>query len=156
MINDTLGHSMGNNLLKAVAGRLKDSLRKNDTAARWGGDEFVIVLPEIGADEEVTAAAARLLFAFQNPVNADGHTLQVSLSLGISIFPDNGADFEELFKQADSAMYQAKRTAETAMRLLLLPIRFCYCALRNTKISQLSQLNRKVIYCYQNAGIASV
>ena len=107
-INDTLGHNVGDNLLKAVANRLKETMRKNDTSARLGGDEFVILLPEITDAKEATYTADRILLSFQNPLFVDDHALLVSLSLGISIFPDDGEDFKELLKQADTAMYRAK------------------------------------------------
>jgi diguanylate cyclase (GGDEF)-like protein/PAS domain S-box-containing protein len=107
-INDTLGHRTGDEVLKAVSSRAKDTMRKNDTIARLGGDEFVILLPEIVDVQEAEGAAARLLFSFQTAVKVDVHTLKVSLSLGISIFPDDGDNFTDLLKQADTAMYRAK------------------------------------------------
>jgi diguanylate cyclase (GGDEF)-like protein/PAS domain S-box-containing protein len=116
-INDTLGHSVGDNLLKAIGSTLKDSMRKYDTSARLGGDEFVILLPEIADAKEAIGAACRLLLSFQNPISVDGYTIQVSLSLGIAIFPEDGETFEELFKQADSAMYQAKRNGRNRYEL---------------------------------------
>jgi diguanylate cyclase (GGDEF)-like protein/PAS domain S-box-containing protein len=108
-INDTLGHGVGDNLLRAVGGRLQDTMRKNDTSARVGGDEFVVLLPEIAGTEEATGAAARLLFSFQNPLFIDGHTILVSISMGIAIYPEHGESFDELLKNADTAMYQAKK-----------------------------------------------
>jgi diguanylate cyclase (GGDEF)-like protein/PAS domain S-box-containing protein len=107
-INDTLGHSVGDNLLIAVGSRLENTMRKNDTSARVGGDEFVVLLPEIAGTEEAAAAAARLLLSFQNQLSVDGHKVRVSLSLGIAIYPEHGGSFDELLKNADSAMYQAK------------------------------------------------
>jgi diguanylate cyclase (GGDEF)-like protein/PAS domain S-box-containing protein len=108
-VNDTLGHSMGDELLKAVGGRLQNFLRKQDTAARLGGDEFVILLPEITGAEQAQGAAARLLLSFQNPLLINGCSLQIFFSLGIAIFPEDGEDFEALLKQADDAMYRAKK-----------------------------------------------
>jgi diguanylate cyclase (GGDEF)-like protein/PAS domain S-box-containing protein len=107
-VNDTLGHKTGDEVLKAVSGKLKDTLRKNDTIARLGGDEFVVLLPEIVNFREAQGAADRLLDSFQKPVCVDAHTLQISLSLGITIFPDDGNNFSDLLKQADTAMYRAK------------------------------------------------
>jgi diguanylate cyclase (GGDEF)-like protein/PAS domain S-box-containing protein len=108
-VNDTFGHNVGDLLLKAVAGRLKEAIRKNDTTARLGGDEFVILLPEINGPGEAAGLADRLLFEFQKPVSLNGLELQISLSLGIAVFPDDGENFEELLKHADTAMYEAKR-----------------------------------------------
>lgn len=107
-INDTLGHKIGDEALKAVGGRLKDTLRKNDTIARLGGDEFVVLLPEVVNFREAQGAADRLLESFQKPVCVEAHMLQISLSLGITIFPDDGNNFSDLLKQADTAMYRAK------------------------------------------------
>jgi diguanylate cyclase (GGDEF)-like protein len=121
-INDTLGHGVGDSLLKAVSNKLKDSMRKNDTSARLGGDEFVVLLPEIAGDEEAAAAADRLLRSFQGPLSVDGHRLQVSLSMGIAIFPEDGFSFEELLKHADSAMYQAKKNGRGRYEFIRPPI----------------------------------
>jgi diguanylate cyclase (GGDEF)-like protein/PAS domain S-box-containing protein len=116
-INDTLGHGVGDCLLKAVAEKLKGTLRKNDTSARLGGDEFVILLPEITDLKDAANMAGRLLLSFQTPLSVEGHTFPVSLSLGIAVFPDDGENFEELLKHADMAMYQAKKNGRNRYEL---------------------------------------
>jgi diguanylate cyclase (GGDEF)-like protein/PAS domain S-box-containing protein len=119
LVNDTLGHSVGDGLLKAVSKRLKENVRKNDTVARLGGDEFVILLPEISGSDQVKNLAVRLLLAFQKPMRVAGHELPVHLSLGIAIFPDDGQSFEELLKHADAAMYEAKKNGRNRFELFI-------------------------------------
>ncbi|MBH8566162.1 EAL domain-containing protein [Nostoc sp. CENA67] len=108
IINDTLGHSLGDRLLQQVAQRLKDSLRSGDSVARWGGDEFTILLPRVNCLEEVTQVAWRILNALENAFNLDGHELYVSASLGISLLDEHSPDAETLIKHADTALYYAK------------------------------------------------
>ena len=107
-INDTLGHVVGDHLLKGVAERLVGCLRASDTVARLGGDEFVILVP--GLDDGVLAAEAarRILAALAEPFHFDGHELHAAASIGISLYPSDGADAGTLLKQADTAMYRAK------------------------------------------------
>ncbi|MDE1943040.1 MAG: diguanylate cyclase [Betaproteobacteria bacterium] len=109
-INDSLGHDVGDELLKAVAARLSTCVRSGDTVARQGGDEFVILLAEIRAVDDAIQVAEKLLSILQGPVQISGHTLQVSGSIGIAIYPEHGmADIQDLMKKADLAMYAAKR-----------------------------------------------
>lgn len=106
-INDTFGHPVGDGVLKLVADRLTDELRVSDTVARFGGDEFGILMPGIdgdGADD----AAERLLGALRPRLEVEGHSFHVSGSLGIAFFPAHGEDAETLIRRADMAMYQAK------------------------------------------------
>ena len=107
-INDTLGHSAGDQLLCAVAARLQKMVRSSDTLARLGGDEFILVLASIGRDSEADAVATKLLDHLRAPVEIDGGEYFVTASAGIAIYPDHGADVAELMKNADSAMYRAK------------------------------------------------
>jgi diguanylate cyclase (GGDEF)-like protein/PAS domain S-box-containing protein len=106
-VNDTLGHTAGDALLRAVAQRLQDTARAGDVAARMGGDEFVLVLPQCGA-HQATQAAERLLAAITEPIEVAGATLHPSASVGIAIYPEDGGDAEGLLRCADIAMYQAK------------------------------------------------
>jgi diguanylate cyclase (GGDEF)-like protein/PAS domain S-box-containing protein len=107
-INDTLGHSTGDLLLKAVSGRLTNLLRKSDTVSRMGGDEFVLLLPTIARPEGASVIAGKIVRALRKPFSCDGHTLRVTASIGIAVFPDNGCDAETLLKNADIALYRAK------------------------------------------------
>jgi len=107
-INDSLGHPVGDLLLQEVAERLKKWGREQDTVARLGGDEFLITLTHIKDIPDAAVAAERLMDAMTAEFVAQGHSLNVSCSIGISIFPEHGADCETLIKNADAAMYSAK------------------------------------------------
>ncbi len=107
-INDSLGHSVGDLLLQEVADRLKKWGREQDTVARLGGDEFLITLTHVKDVPDVAVAAERLMDAMTAGFVVQGHSLNVSCSLGISIFPEHGADCQTLIKNADAAMYGAK------------------------------------------------
>jgi len=107
-INDSLGHVIGDRLLQAAADRLVSGVRKTDTVCRQGGDEFVILLSEIEQVEDAARVADKLLLAFANPALVDGHELHVSLSMGISVYPDDGLSAEAVLQNADTAMYYAK------------------------------------------------
>ncbi|MEH2191247.1 MAG: EAL domain-containing protein [Nostoc sp.] len=108
VINDTLGHTLGDQLLKSVSQRLQDLLRGGDTIARWGGDEFTILLPRVTDIEEVTQVAYRILQALEDPFHLQGHELYVTASLGISLLDNNSPDAETLIQHADAALYYAK------------------------------------------------
>jgi diguanylate cyclase (GGDEF)-like protein len=107
-INDSLGHAIGDQLLQSVAIRLVSCMRATDTVSRQGGDEFVILLAEIGQPQDAANVAENLLAAFDLPHQIGGHELHTSLSIGISVFPDDGADVAVLLQNADTAMYHAK------------------------------------------------
>lgn len=108
LINDSLGHSFGDLLLRQVADRLQAQLRKQDTVARVGGDEFLVLLPGIDRIAEAESTAARIVDSLTGAFRIQGRTLSVSCSLGISIYPEHGRDEETLIKNADAAMYSAK------------------------------------------------
>ena len=115
-VNDSFGHAVGDLLLQRVAARLRDLTRQEDLVARAGGDEFVVVL-EGPAAENAAAAAERILDAFRAPLNAGDYTTRMPLSIGVACFPADGGDGETLMRNADTAMYQAKRTEGGAYRL---------------------------------------
>ena len=115
-INDTLGHDAGDDLLREVARRLEDALRKSDTVARMGGDEFMVVLPEIESEEQVTAVARKILVALAEPFVLLGERFRVTSSVGISLFPKDGVDEQSLLKNADIAMYAAKEAGKNNFR----------------------------------------
>jgi diguanylate cyclase (GGDEF)-like protein/PAS domain S-box-containing protein len=107
-INDSLGHAIGDELLKHVAERLKSVVRAVDTVSRLGGDEFVIVLHEVSSPDDVVQVAEKIIGALASAVSIDGHQLRATPSIGISIFPDDGDEVFGLMKSADTAMYHAK------------------------------------------------
>ncbi len=107
-INDTLGHSVGDAVLKNIAVRLKDNVRDSDTVARLGGDEFVVLLPEMKEARHAIMVADKLMSSFIEPVSVDGRDLFVTASVGISIYPFDGDNAEMLIKNADTAMYHSK------------------------------------------------
>ena len=107
-INDSYGHEIGDKLLQVVATRLRQCVREGDVIVRMGGDEFVIVFLNLTSEEEVTRAAGRIISSLNLPIVVDDRSLQTSASLGISMFPRDGADMGELLKHSDTAMYQAK------------------------------------------------
>ncbi|BBI99333.1 hypothetical protein FGKAn22_10260 [Ferrigenium kumadai] len=114
-INDTLGHSIGDQLLMEVAKRLKATLREEDTVSRQGGDEFFLVLP--GTDENGAAnVATKLMEAVSRPCQIEQHELVSTASIGIAVYPHDGEDFEMLFKNADAAMFRAKQDGRNNFR----------------------------------------
>lgn len=107
-INDTLGHQTGDSLLMEVGGRLKIGARKYDIMARIGGDEFAIVLPDVKIARNIGRFAERLLKLFARPFDINDHSIHVSPSIGISVYPDDGQDAGEIMQNADTAMYNSK------------------------------------------------
>lgn len=108
-INDTLGHDAGDELLKVSATRIRETVRKGDIACRLGGDEFLLILTNLNTSTSVEIVIEKLDKAFSEPMSILGHTIYVSLSLGISIYPFDGHSEEELIKNADIALYSAKK-----------------------------------------------
>ena len=109
-INDSLGHAVGDQLLRSVAQRLVGCVRHSDTVSRQGGDEFVLLLPYIERVEDAALSAQKMLAALALPHRIDRHDLHIGASIGISIYPDDGQDAQTLIKCADSAMYHAKES----------------------------------------------
>jgi diguanylate cyclase (GGDEF)-like protein/PAS domain S-box-containing protein len=109
LVNDSLGHAVGDGLLVQLAGRLRSSLRDGDMLARLGGDEFMVVMHGLHTREQAVLLAGTLLKAISNPFEVKGHQLAIGASIGISVFPEDATDAEELIQQADSAMFVGKR-----------------------------------------------
>jgi len=107
-VNDSLGHPIGDKLLQSVARRLVASVRDSDTVSRQGGDEFIVLLSEVGRPEDAAVTARRMLQSVGDPHPIDQHDLHITASIGVSVYPDDGLDAETLIKNADTAMYQAK------------------------------------------------
>ncbi len=107
-INDGLGHPVGDQVLQEVAKRLLNQVRKSDTVARFGGDEFAVLIEDARGAREVAFLGQKLLSAFKVPMEIEGHLLHIGLSLGICLYPDDGEEVSVLLKNADSALYRAK------------------------------------------------
>ena len=108
-VNDSLGHALGDEVLKTMAQRLTSAVREADTVSRYGGDEFLILLSEVSQPSDAELIASKLIAAIAEPCRVDGHVLQLSASIGISVYPDDGEDIDLLIRKADDAMYRAKR-----------------------------------------------
>jgi len=115
-VNDTLGHTAGDRLLVVVARRLTACLRQTDTVARFGGDEFLMILPYIEAPAQVDSALARILNTFIEPVDIEGREIYVTASIGVTLYPEDSDDAQGLMKNADVAMYTAKEAGRNTYR----------------------------------------
>lgn len=116
-INDSLGHQVGDRLLIEIARRLRECLREDDTVARMGGDEFLVILSELGAPDAAAHTAHRVIESLRQPLRVDERELIVTTSIGISIYPDDGEDPATLIKNADVAMYRAKDEGRNSFQL---------------------------------------
>ena len=116
-INDTLGHGAGDVLLKMVARRLLETVREEDTVARLGGDEFMIALWHVSGSGEAATVALKVIEAVSQPYDIEGHTVNITTSAGVGIYPDHGTDADELMKSADLALYEAKRAGKNTYRI---------------------------------------
>jgi diguanylate cyclase (GGDEF)-like protein len=117
VINDSLGHGLGDQLLLAVAERLQASVREGDTVARQGGDEFILLLPWIANAVDAAKVARKVLEAIRQPFHLEGHDLYLTASIGISVYPDDGDTVAALIKNADSALYRAKERGRDGAQL---------------------------------------
>jgi len=115
-INDSLGHSIGDQLLRAVARRLVRMVRQEDTVARIGGDEFTLLIDRITDSIIVSRLAQEIIDEFKRPLDIDGRSIQITASIGISLYPSDGGDTETLIRNADAAMYLAKDDGRNTMR----------------------------------------
>lgn len=107
-INDSLGHTSGDTMLRMVSIRLKRHMRQTDTLSRQGGDEFLMILTDVNDVEDVSIVTQKLLAEFEKPFQLENHTLSSSVSIGVALYPDDGKHFEALLQRADTAMYKAK------------------------------------------------
>ena len=121
-INDSLGHAAGDVVLKEVALRLVEALRESDTAARVGGDEFMVILSGIEAPEAAYKVGEKLVQRIAEPIEYQGQTVQVGASIGVALFPEHGNDLETLRQQADAAMYAVKRRGKKGVGLAGQPV----------------------------------
>ena len=111
-VNDALGHHTGDQLLREIAYRLNQTVRKSDTIARMGGDEFTVLLTQVEHESNITNVADKILEAVRQPVVLDGNTISITISIGIAQYPDNGKDVNTLLKSADIALYRAKESGK--------------------------------------------
>jgi len=116
-VNDTLGHHIGDLMLKEVAKRMLECLRESDSAARIGGDEFVVLLPLIEEAADAVAVAEKIRTALNQPFIIAGHSLSISSSIGVAVYPEHGSDEKSLQKNADTAMYYAKEAGRNNVML---------------------------------------
>jgi diguanylate cyclase (GGDEF)-like protein/hemerythrin-like metal-binding protein len=115
-VNDALGHRTGDALLRAVAARLQTLLGVEDTLGRSGGDDFLLVLGKAGGAEQLAERAGTMLEALRAPFDVDGHALRITASIGVALYPDDGADFDTLLRQADTALFVAKSAGRDDVR----------------------------------------
>jgi diguanylate cyclase len=115
-INDSLGHAVGDGLLQSVAKRLQTCVRASDTVSRQGGDEFVVLLTEVAVMQHATTVADKLIRKMGEPHLVGRHLVRVTLSIGISLYPDDGRDGESILTHADAAMYVAKKSGRNTYR----------------------------------------
>lgn len=118
-INDRFGHAVGDEVLKTVARRLAGCVRRADTVARTGGDEFVVVLSSVAKSEDAARIGGKILEELARPFNAHGHELEISCSIGVSIYPKDGRDVQMLVLNADRAMYHAKQAGRNQCKFFL-------------------------------------
>ena len=117
VVNDTFGHDMGDELLKAVSERLKACVREVDTVARMGGDEFTIILEGVSSEQNILVVARRITESIATVFELKGHHIAVGVSIGITIYPHDDHPVDELLKHADTAMYRAKQQGGSAFHL---------------------------------------
>ncbi len=124
LVNDTLGHETGDYVLRDIAKKLSNVVREGDTVSREGGDEFLIILPDLDKPEFAQIVAAKILDELAKPIEVSGHELTVTASIGISHYPNDATDVQQLLKHADSAMYQAKDAGRNTARFFTSDLNF--------------------------------
>ncbi|HKS23495.1 MAG TPA: EAL domain-containing protein [Thermoanaerobaculia bacterium] len=152
-VNDTLGHSVGDELLKAVAGRLKSAVREEDSIARMGGDEFTVLVGDLHHADDVVKVAQKLLETVAQPIHVDGRDLFITTSIGIAMFPTDGETAEMLLKNADHAMYRAKDAGRNAARMFTPSMNIRALERMTTETSLRGALERRELLLYYQPQI---
>jgi two-component system cell cycle response regulator len=116
-VNNTLGHAAGDDLLNMVAGRLLATVREEDTVARLGGDEFIMGLWHLSNADDAASVASKVIDVVSQPYDIEGHTVSITASAGIGIYPLHGEDADTLMRSADEALYEAKRAGKNGYRV---------------------------------------
>lgn len=149
-VNDSMGHAFGDELLRAVAGRMLECARESDTVARLGGDEFAILMDDVRGREDAEALALRLVEAMRKPVRILEHEVCVSLSIGIALYPRDDHDAEALLSKADAAMYEVKTSGRNGYRHFEAGLS-SYSSERSSLEAELKQAlaNGEFVLCYQ-------
>ncbi|MGB1062735.1 MAG: diguanylate cyclase domain-containing protein, partial [Ketobacter sp.] len=133
LINDSLGHSIGDQLIQAVARRISESLREGDTLSRFGGDEFTLLLPNIHSQEDASIIARKILNELKQPFFIEQHELYASGSIGIAMYPDHGEQLDQLIQNADIAMYYIKANGKNSFRFFSEKMNLAYVERLNTE-----------------------
>jgi diguanylate cyclase (GGDEF)-like protein/PAS domain S-box-containing protein len=147
-INDSLGHAIGDKLLKLVAERLQQVVREADTVSRHGGDEFLVLLNEVSEPEAAARVAEKIMRAIAQPYVVDDHELVTGASVGIAIYPDDGRDMGELLRNADAAMYSAKQLGGSRFEY--------YSAHMNTRAAERLELEQELRYAVEKDQLSLV
>jgi diguanylate cyclase (GGDEF)-like protein/PAS domain S-box-containing protein len=156
VVNDTLGHTMGDLLLQSVVQRLKGCIREKDTIARWGGDEFTLLLPEINSPEDATAIAQRILEVLKPAFILEGYRLHVTTSIGIAIYPHDGKDADTLVKNADAALYRAKEKGRNDYQNYTVTINSQACELLTLENSLYPALEKEEFVLYYQPQVNTI
>ena len=142
-VNDSLGHAVGDQLLQSVAKRLQACVRPSDTVSRQGGDEFVVLLGEVETVRDAILTAEKLIKAAAQPHLVGGHQVHVTVSIGVSVYPDDGKDAETVVRNADNAMYHAKRDGRDRYRVFTPDMSARAVARQSTKVALHRALERR-------------
>ena len=156
LVNDTLGHAIGDLLLQVVVERLTGCLRSGDLIARWGGDEFTLLLPKISCPDDASAIAQRILKSLNPGFNIEGHHIHITGSIGIAVYPQDGQDAETLIKNADAALYRAKEGGRNDFQRYMVNINSQACELLALESSLHQALERQELIIYYQPQVNTV
>ena len=150
IINDSLGHTMGDSLLQAVCERFQQCIRNGDTLSRFGGDEFTLLLPDVPDSEIAGQVADKMLASIKRPFEIKGHKIYIGASIGVSIYPEGGDTLDRLIKSADVAMYKVKKSGKNGYKLF--SAEMTSCSAKRLQLEQdlrLAVENDEIEICYQ-------